>query len=107
VEHGSCRSFAAIGAFTTRIHLCNWKMEVVLLRSQGVSHEQIQHICGISKATLYRYLHEYQEGGVECLKALHFPRQESALVTSGRPWKSTSRTAARRRSPPLPPRLKH
>jgi transposase len=59
--------------------LVQLKMEVVLLRSQGVSHEQIQHICGISKATLYRYLHAYQEGGVECLKALHFPRQESAL----------------------------
>jgi transposase len=59
--------------------LVQLKREVVLLRSQGVSHEQIQHICGISKATLYRYLHEYQEGGVERLKALHFPRQESAL----------------------------
>ena len=59
--------------------LVQLKMEVVLLRSQGVSNEQIQHICGISKATLYRYLHEYREGGVERLKALHFTRQESAL----------------------------
>jgi transposase len=54
------------------------KREVVLLRSQGVSNAQIQHICGISKATLYRYLHEYREGGVERLKALHFTRQASA-----------------------------
>ena len=52
--------------------LVQLKMEVVLLRSQGVSNEQIQSICGISKATLYRYLHEYHEGGVERLKALHF-----------------------------------
>ena len=59
--------------------LVQLKMEVALLRSQGVSNEQIQHICGISKATLYRYLHEYREGGVERLKALHFTRQESAL----------------------------
>jgi len=59
--------------------LVQLKMEVVLLRSQGVSNEQIQHICGISKATLYRYLHAYREGGVERLKALHFTRQESAL----------------------------
>ena len=50
------------------------RMEVVLLRSQGVPNEQIQPICGISKATLYRYLHAYQEGGVERLKALHFHR---------------------------------
>jgi len=36
--------------------LVQLKMEVVLLRSQGVLNKQIQHICGISKATLYRYL---------------------------------------------------
>lgn len=55
-------------------------MEVVLLRSQGVLNEQIQPICGISKATLSRYLHEYQAGGVERLKEVHWNRQESALV---------------------------
>jgi transposase len=60
--------------------LVQLKMEVVLVRSQVVLNEQIQHICGISKATLYRYLHEYQEGGVERLKALHGNRQESALI---------------------------
>ena len=60
--------------------LVQLKMEVVLLHSQGVPNEQIQSICGISKATLYRYLHAYQEGGVERLKALHFHRQASALV---------------------------
>ena len=60
--------------------LVQLKMEVVLLRSQGVPNEQIQHLCGISKATLYRYLHEYHAGGVERLKELHFTRQESALV---------------------------
>lgn len=60
--------------------LVHLKMEVVLLRSQGGLNEQIQHICGISKATLYRYLHEYQAGGVERLKEWHWHRQESALV---------------------------
>jgi len=60
--------------------LVQLKMEVVLLRSQGVPNEQNQPICGISKATLYRYLHAYQEGGVERLKELHFHRQASALV---------------------------
>jgi len=60
--------------------LVQLKMEVVLLRSQGVLNKQIQHICGISKATLYRYLHEYQTGGVERLKAWHLPRQESTLL---------------------------
>ena len=60
--------------------LVQLKMEVVLLHSQGVPNEQIQPICGISKATLYRYLHAYQEGGVERLKELHFHRPDSALV---------------------------
>ena len=60
--------------------LVQLKMEVVLLHSQGVPNELIRPICGISKATLYRYLHAYQEGGVERLKALHFHRQDSALV---------------------------
>ena len=60
--------------------LVQLKMEAVLLHSQGVPNEQIQPICGISKATLYRYLHAYQEGGVERLKELHFHRQASALV---------------------------
>ena len=60
--------------------LVQLKMEVVLLRSQGVLHEHIQHICGISKATFYRYLHAYQAGGVERLKEVHWHRQESALV---------------------------
>jgi transposase len=60
--------------------LVQLKMEVVLLRSQGVLHEQMQPICGISKATLSRYLHEYQAGGVERLKEVHWNRQESALV---------------------------
>ena len=72
--------------------LVQLKMEVVLLHSQGVPNEQIRPICGISKATLYRYLHAYQEGGVERLKALHFHRQESALVhqrtTLDAPWRA-------------------
>ena len=59
--------------------LVQLKMEVVLLHSQGVPNEQIQPICGISKATLSRYLHAYQEGGVERLQALHFHRQDRAL----------------------------
>ena len=76
--------------------LVQLKMEVVLLRSQGVPNEQIRPICGISKATLYRYLHAYQEGGVERLKALHFHRQDSALVHQRTTLRrAPARTAAR------------
>jgi transposase len=56
------------------------KMEVVYLRSQKLGNKQIQLLCGVSKATFYRYLHEYQAGGVERLQELNFHRQESKLV---------------------------
>jgi transposase len=56
------------------------KMEVVYLRSQKLGNKQIQQLCGISKATFYRYLHAYQEGGVEKLQELNFHRQQSQLV---------------------------
>jgi transposase len=50
------------------------------LRSQKLENKQIQQLWGISKATFYRYLHEYQAGGVEKLKELNFHRPESKLV---------------------------
>jgi transposase len=56
------------------------KIEIVYLRSQKLENKRIQQIYGISKATFYRYLHEYREGGVERLKELNFHRQESELV---------------------------
>jgi hypothetical protein len=54
------------------------KMEVVYLRSQKLENNQIQHLCGISKATFYSYLREYQGGGVEQLKALNFSRANAS-----------------------------
>jgi transposase len=51
--------------------LVQLKMEAVFLRSQGLRQEEILRICDISKATYYRYLNEYREGGVQRLKQLH------------------------------------
>lgn len=56
------------------------KMEVVYLRSQKLGNQLIPQLCGISKATCYRYLHEYQAGGVEKLKEVNVYRQDSKLV---------------------------
>lgn len=61
------------------------KMEVLYLKSQGLSHIQIQSLCKISSVTLAAYLHQYVEGGIERLKLnLHkgkknemLPHQES------------------------------
>src|SRR5918999_1839063 len=56
------------------------EMEIVYLRSQKLENKQIQQLCGISKATFYRYLHEYQAGRVEKLQDLNIPRPQSQLV---------------------------
>src|SRR5882672_3692994 len=80
----ACSTEAVAALRSWRFHhphpLVQLKMAGVLLRSQGVPNEQMHHICGISKATLSRSLHAYQEGGVAHLKEWHLHRQESALV---------------------------
>lgn len=40
-------------------------MEVLYLKSQRLQHQEIRHLCCISKATLTNYLKQYQEGGIE------------------------------------------
>lgn len=59
--------------------LVQLKMETVYLRSQGLRQEEILRICDISKATYYRYLNEYREGGVQRLKELHLYQPTSEL----------------------------
>jgi transposase len=55
------------------------KMEVVYLKSQHLSHQMICELCRICGNTLRGYLSEYEEGGLERLKELHFYRPTSAL----------------------------
>ena len=55
------------------------RMEALWLKSQGVPHHQIAHLCAISANTLRSYLKLYQTGGVEALKQLHFHCPQSAL----------------------------
>lgn len=55
------------------------KIEVVLLRSQGLSNRQIMAITGVSENTIRNYLREYQEGGIERLKEFHWQPPESQL----------------------------
>lgn len=56
------------------------KMEALYLKSQGVSAADVCRLCGISKPTWYRYLHEYRAGGLEKLKAGSFSRHPSPLA---------------------------
>lgn len=56
------------------------KMEAVWLKSQGLSHQEICRVTCISKPTLCSYLKDYQEGGIEKLKAVNFYQPKSELV---------------------------
>src|SRR5215207_3833741 len=55
------------------------RMEVVYLKSQGLSHNQIARLCRISRQTVVTILHLYQQDGIEPLKRFHFAGQPSAL----------------------------
>jgi transposase len=55
------------------------KMEVLYLKAQGLRHHDIKRVVRISENTLLSYLRDYQEGGLEALKAIRFRRPESGL----------------------------
>lgn len=55
------------------------KVEALLLKSHGLPHQKICRILDISKNTLISYLRQYQAGGLEKLKELHFRQPKSAL----------------------------
>jgi transposase len=56
------------------------KMEALWLKSQGMKHQAITQLVGISANTLRTYLREYQSGGTERLKEIRFYRPSSALM---------------------------
>jgi len=56
------------------------KMEALLLKSEGLPHNQIIRIVGISENTLRQYLREYEEGGIERLKDIRFFRPQGELA---------------------------
>ncbi len=55
------------------------KMEALLLKSEGLPHEDIARIVGICENTLRSYLKDYQEHGIEKLKEINFYRPSSQL----------------------------
>jgi transposase len=55
-------------------------MEALYLKSHGLAPEDISRLCAISPTTIYRYLHEYRESGIEKLKAVTFHRRQSPLA---------------------------
>ena len=56
------------------------KMSALWLKSQGLSHQEICRLTGISPNTLRKYLQDYFEGGIEKLKEINFNRPTSKLT---------------------------
>jgi transposase len=56
------------------------KMETLLLKSEGLPHNWITRIVGISENTLRQYLREYKEGGIDRLKEIRSYNPQSELV---------------------------
>lgn len=56
------------------------KMEVLYLKSQGVSSAEVCRLCAISRPTCARYLRAYRSGGIEKLKEVPWSRQHSQLA---------------------------
>jgi len=56
------------------------KLEAVYLKSQGLEHQEICRLCGMSKTTLVSYLKQYQEGGIERLKQTKYVGKDNELL---------------------------
>ena len=55
------------------------KMEAVFLKSQGISHQKIGEMVGVTQNTLQNYLNQYKSGGIEALMDLNFRKPISPL----------------------------
>ena len=55
------------------------KMEVLLLKARGLSNEEVAQGVGICLNTVRSYFREYQRGGIEALKHIHFRQPTSEL----------------------------
>ena len=55
------------------------KMEVLWLKSHGLSHAEICRLAGVNGNTLVSYLHQYEQEGIEGLRQLNFCGQPSRL----------------------------
>src|SRR3954469_16877213 len=56
------------------------KMEVLWLKSHGLTHDQIATYAGVSRRTVQRYLDEYLQGGLPRLRQCRWYHPQSALT---------------------------
>jgi hypothetical protein len=55
------------------------KMEVLWLKSQGLTHDRIAHLAGVSLRSVQRYLDEFLHGGLEQIRRLNWPGKRNGL----------------------------
>ncbi len=78
------------------------KMEVLWLKSQGLTHTAIAALAGVSRRSVQRYLDEYLDGGLEQVQRLSWKGKANELAehqASLEAYRST------RPAPPAKPRL--
>jgi transposase len=56
------------------------KMEVLWLKSQGLTHEEIGQFAGVSRRSVQRVLDDYLAGGIGQVRQISFRRPESELL---------------------------
>jgi hypothetical protein len=76
------------------------KMEVVWLKSQGCTHEDIARLAAVSRRSVQRYLDEFADGGVARLRRLAWKGKANELAAH----QAFPRRVLHRPSAPLDPR---
>ena len=56
------------------------RMEVVWLKSQGLTHEDIARLAGVARRSVQRYLDDFAAGGLERLRRLAWPGKPNTLA---------------------------
>jgi transposase len=56
------------------------RREVVWLKSQGLTHEDIARLAGVSRRSVQRYRDDFAAGGVERLRRLAWPGKPNELA---------------------------
>src|SRR3954453_11175978 len=56
------------------------KLEVLWLKSQGLTHDAIARLASVSRSSVQRYLKEFQRGGLDAIRRYPWKGQRGALA---------------------------
>ena len=66
--------------FNHLVPIVQRRMETLLLKAHGLSHEKIEEIVGVTGNTIREYFDLYQQGGIEKLKEINYNKPEGELI---------------------------